>query len=562
MPWTLYRFIFRELLRLLLLSAVVLVLLISFFLAIKPLNDGLLGPWRLIKFVGYSIPTTLTVVVPFAGAFASTMVFSRMASDNEVVACATSGISYRSILLPVFVLGWVLAIGLYLLNSWVVPSFYREISLMVQQDVPSLVISQVQRGRPVQIPSREGYVLYADDADERYLSDLEAGDESTSAPRPNPGAPDKVIMLRGVALGLFDDAGKMRDLFTAEKADVYMYRHRGRTFARIRLQNVMPYDPATGNYGRVKKTQTLPLHVPNPIKDDLRFYTWHQLLDLTRHPEKHDDVAQRQVRLAGRLAKEGLMQDMLERLGKAGDEGRVTLLSGASDRYVISTPTVRRTKSGLKLAADSSTPVRVRHDSGGLYTSDIEAQSASIRVAVDEQSDQILTELELTGVTVKDMRLDGRVTQKRSRQISRLRGVQARLKPLLDQLPGALRQRAQGYPDQQDIQDAAIDLEGILRKLRCKILAQVHERLALAVASLLVLMLGAVLSMKLQGTTPLVVYFWSFLMASVAVFVTRSGVNVASDPDYSLSLGLLVIWLGNVALFVVLMGVYRGLARN
>lgn len=569
MPWTLYRFIFRELSRLLLLSAAVLVLLISFFLAIKPLNDGLLGPWRLITFVAYSIPTTLTIVVPFAGAFASTMVFSRMASDNEVVVCATSGISYRSILLPVFVLGWMVAIGLYLLSSWVVPFFYREISLMVQQDVPSLVISQVQKGRPVQIPGREGYVLHADDADERLLSDavttpdpFETVGENAVGDAMPAVASNKVIMLRGVVLGLFDEVGKMRDLFAAEKADVYMYRHQGRTFARIRLQNVMPYDPTTGNYGRVKKTQTLPLNVPNPIKDDLRFRTWNQLIDLTRHPEKYDDVARRKFRLAARLAKQRHIQDMFKGLSNVGDAEHVTLFAGSGNRYIISTPQVRRTKSGLQLTADASTPVRVQHYASGLYTREIEAQSASIQVSVDGSSARIVTELELAEVTVKDMRLDGRVTQKRSRQISRLHGARAHLQPLLDESSQTLWERARHHPDQKDVQDAATDLERMLRKLNCKISAQVHERLALSVASLMVLMLGAVLSMQFQGTTPLVVYFWSFLLALVVVFVTRSGENIASDPDYRFGLGLLVIWLGNITLFAVLMGVYLRLARN
>ena len=39
--------------------------------------------------------------LPVAAAFASTLTFYRMAADNEITAAAVSGVSYRSILLPV-----------------------------------------------------------------------------------------------------------------------------------------------------------------------------------------------------------------------------------------------------------------------------------------------------------------------------------------------------------------------------------------------------------------------------------------------------------------------------
>jgi lipopolysaccharide export LptBFGC system permease protein LptF len=81
----------------------------------------------------------------------------------------------------------------------------------------------------------------------------------------------------------------------------------------------------------------------------------------------------------------------------------------------------------------------------------------------------------------------------------------------------------------------------------------VHERAASAVSCLLVLLMGAVLSIKLRDRMPLVIYFWVFLMALIAVVITNSGEKLAqSGSSNAMGMALLVIWLGNVILAVTL----------
>ena len=70
MPWTLYRHILKELLKVMVPTTVVLVLVISFAAAIKPLADGLLEPRALVRFVLFLTPTMLQFALPFAAAFA------------------------------------------------------------------------------------------------------------------------------------------------------------------------------------------------------------------------------------------------------------------------------------------------------------------------------------------------------------------------------------------------------------------------------------------------------------------------------------------------------------
>ena len=158
MPWTLYRYILFDLVKLLALTTLVLVLLIAFAAAIKPLSDGVLSPAALLKYVVYLVPTMLPFALPFAGAFAGTLVFSRMTSDNEILACSASGMSYWTILMPVMTLGLVLTLSMFYLSGFVLPRFYQGAERMLQKDLIHLLISQVERGQTAHM---KDWALYA-----------------------------------------------------------------------------------------------------------------------------------------------------------------------------------------------------------------------------------------------------------------------------------------------------------------------------------------------------------------------------------------------------------------
>ena len=93
-------------------------------------------------------------------------------------------------------------------------------------------------------------------------------------------------------------------------------------------------------------------------------------------------------------------------------------------------------------------------------------------------------------------------------------------------------------------------LEGGLFTLKRNIIGKRHERAASAVSCSLLLLLGAVLSIRLRDRSPLVVYFWSFLTAIAVVVIVNIGQRTAGDASGSLAAGLVVLWSGNAALVV------------
>ena len=74
MPLLLYRYVLRDLLRVMLLTTAVLVTVIAFGAAIKPLtNDQLLTAAQAAKYIGLAIVPMLQFALPFSAGFAATL---------------------------------------------------------------------------------------------------------------------------------------------------------------------------------------------------------------------------------------------------------------------------------------------------------------------------------------------------------------------------------------------------------------------------------------------------------------------------------------------------------
>jgi hypothetical protein len=95
-----------------------------------------------------------------------------------------------------------------------------------------------------------------------------------------------------------------------------------------------------------------------------------------------------------------------------------------------------------------------------------------------------------------------------------------------------------------------------------QVIAQLNARAASAVGALLTLLLGAVLSMKMRGRLPLVVFLNSFLLAIAAVIIIRSGENVTGYRSLSFAVGVAVIWSGDLLLLLAVALNYWKLARH
>src|SRR5947207_13137842 len=123
MSKTLFWYVMRDLLRVFLMTSAVLAGLMSFGGLLKPLMQYGLSGGQVAKMLMYFMPATQTWSLPIAALFATTVVYGRLAADNEITACRAHGISYMTMALPAFWLALLLACISFACLSFIVPGF-------------------------------------------------------------------------------------------------------------------------------------------------------------------------------------------------------------------------------------------------------------------------------------------------------------------------------------------------------------------------------------------------------------------------------------------------------
>lgn len=555
MPWTIYRYILWDLIKLLLLTTVVLVTVISFAAAIKPMSDGLLSAAALAKFVAYTTPTMLAFALPFAGAFAATIVFLRLAADNEITAMSASGISYGSILAPVLGLGVVLTITLFYLSNFVIPSFYRAAAQTVEADVMQLLVSNLNQNRPFDMDEA---VLYADSATQRPLSREEILYIGGEVP------PSQLIELTGVAVGQIERGGRVRGDVTAERANVLVFRDDDRSWVDILCRNVMRYDEPTDQLFFSERFDIGPIELPTPLKDQPEFLSWRDLQRLKDEPERVGDIAEMKRKLADELAAERLRILLQASLTQGDGAVRMVGLSGGEE-YVIRSPQVRSRPGRVELRDEKGRPVLVEAFSNGRPTRRYEATAGTMSIFAGGAGEQPGAMIELEHVKVFAPGETEPATERAVLPLPSMAWPEPVVRQDLQQLDyKALIELSEQPPfnASESVGAAARGLGWEIVELAYRVEGQKHQRAATAVSCLLLLLLGAVLSMKLKSQTPLVVYFWSFALAIITLIIIHTGTNLAGSAKYPLIAALGTLWLGNVILAVVVGVVYCRLARN
>ncbi len=549
MPWTLYRYILKELFKMLIPAALVLLVVFSFATAIKPLNEGILGPWALILFIYYTIPTMLMLVLPFAGVYAITLAFCRAVSDNEITACLSSGMSYRTILLPVLFVGLLLTLTLFYMSNWVVPSFYRKVAVVLQQDVAQILVSQIQNGHAVKL--RSGVILHAEAAKAVERPQL-PGHEI----QPNQG-----ILVRGVVVGEFAPDGLLRREASAEAADIYFFRDGGQAWVEMRLEDGMAYDQHSGVLWRSSGViETNRIFLSSRFRDNMKFSTWPELSRIGRDPDADDGVGNRKNVLVRLMSAQKALSELATALTDPSS-GPAVLERPQAEIYHISAPRVVHDGETLKLSGDGRDQVQLHIVVGGVAHSDVRAEHVTI--SVDRQTTRALINfdpaysvsepwlsLECKHAVITDLSGRGeQVEQTKFTRRGRLplpvaeRFIDMKVRDLL-----ALVESDPKYNEVPEIRRAAAKTVRTLSKLKREIIAQLNLRGASAIAAVLFLMFGALLSLRMGKSLPLVVYFWTFLAAMIVVVMTHGGENLITDQNYGIAVGLLITWLGDVLL--------------
>lgn len=597
LPWTIWAYILWDLCRLIVLTAGVLVTVIAFSAAVKPLADGKLGPAETLKFMLLAMPPMLQYALPFAACFGATLAYHRLSADNEITACHAAGISHRTLIFPAFATGIVLALVLLVLSNRIIPSFLRQMGELVSQDISKFIVHQIKSGEAVKMDSK---YLFADDV-------VEQGPDASA------GAFQK-LWLPGLLLIKLDKQGNVEEQASAREATVWLRRVDGGS------------DDAGGGGGKGAMTEVVirprdavfqrkdkrgeigqtiqPFLIPNSFTEDPKYLTDSELRDLHDRPERIQDVDRRRRSLALTLAQLEAVETIREALRGPGH--RVELFDGGGQKVVLKAADIRarrltRGSGGKNVARDPNRlqvfperrgqPIIVERTLSDGTVQSQKATSAEIRLpkaasvsasapvlaiggtaantAPNKGAARVAMTLQMLEVSAQDLDENGEliapVTGEDGAEVRAAPGVISEwaltdltlandpAKELLADDTNAVMARADARMRDKAVDREAIrairdDLENQVNDLMREVLSKRQERLAMAAACLVMVLTGTIMAMRLRDSLPLTIYLWAFFPALAAVISISAGQRMTHGSGLA---GLPLLWAG-----VVVMGIY------
>lgn len=547
MPISLWKYITLELWRIIALTGAVLVAVIAFAASIKPMADGKITPVEALQFMGLAIVPMLQYALPFAAGFGATLAYHRLSHDNEVTAAYAGGVSHRAVLMPAILTGLILGVGLLGLNQFIMPRFLRSMDVLIAQNLSKVLVNSVQRGQPV---VREGTVLYAD-----QVVTLDPKD----SPQLREAGAREWLLLRGVMVLIFDKKGNLEREAAAKQAQVVLLpggvNDGGATRAVVQLEQGSARDGDRA----YAKFETLPLwlNISNAFKDDPKFLTFGELVELRGHPEGMNWIEVQRLDLAYHVA-ERLTTEALQKELK--EHGQVTLRDPQGTEYVIRAAGIAvRTPDWRWVLRPSKAggPIEVEKRLVGAASTKFTTTDAGIYTDMggpDRLSRSMTLRLELDNVAAGQVQRDQAAGKRTKLVISELSLVNGPLSTLLDpektsaaKLLGDARPRVEKEGD-EFVKRPYADLEHSIASLLREITSKQNERFAMGVACVVMVVAGAMTAVRLSGSLPLTVYLWSFFPALATVITISSGQQLTHEHGWP---GLMVLWGG-----VGIMGAY------
>ena len=545
-PVTLWTHVAWELMRVFLVTTGIIVSVIAFGAAAKPLADNSIGAETVFKYVSLAMVPMLQFAIPFSAGFASTLVIHRFATDNELLAMSACGMSHRRIMAPVVLLGGFLCVVTLVLVSLVIPRFWTRMKELATADATQMLVGAVSRGEAL---AADRLMIYADAARE-------------VDPPPGSGARRRLLLTGVAAIELENPwSSAIVTEFTAEDAAVDIHVTPRGTVAKMALMNATVIRPGEGAIVTVPVAEPEAASVYSGFERSPKFLTVPEIVELRRDVDLAMSVTEAKKPLAATLGE----VDLWTCLEPAAASGPFEFVQDGSGRVIRI--------EGARLASGNLVPVggsrfSLTESVGGRAVRRAEAVSGSLR-AISEAGFAPRFSLSVPAA---------------AEAVDLVSGLPGRWSPRVDDLlPVGCAPRDWSGATSADVLAAAGSLPaagaaGPYPALRASAAnwssqldfrrkdavwesdSHLANRAAQSASVVLVLLLGAVLAASMRHAMPLTVYVMAFVPAIANIFMLSSGQLMMSDGRTLL--GAAVMWGGNAVVLASVVLAWRRLARN
>jgi lipopolysaccharide export LptBFGC system permease protein LptF len=542
MPRLLSRYIAAELLKTMVLNTTVLVAVIAFGAALKPLAQNLIGGGDLLKYVLVASVPMLQYALPFAAGFAATLVIHRMVSDNELLAMSASGLSYGTIMRPIFAIGAALLVFMLILVNYLVPFFWTQMESLLARDVTRLLASSIERGEAFNIGDTQIF------ADQVLVIDDPAGTDAESR-----------LVLVGVAALETDELHRVVTEFTAEYATLDVHRVDGRAIIKMALGDSTIYREQDGALVRVPNAEPQAMNLGRGFTRKPKSFTLSELLSHRRVNEHYPAVADERERTFKAIAKAQAWLCAADSIARGeplllDDERR-----GLS--YAVSAGTLHgSTLEGGVDVLERKAGSTIRHATG---------ETAALRLVTWAPGESPHFDLVFEPSRVEDLAEPDAPARHWPARLAMLgaAGCTEGVDTSLDndalfatvaalELPSSVFWSAL----KEEITDAAMGVDQARIGLLWDIDARIQQRIAQSLLAPLLLVLGAALAVSFKAATPLTIYVLAFLPSIAAILLISTGEQgLRSDPALGSEI---MLWSGTVLLVGAIAIVWIRMRRN
>lgn len=484
------------------------------------------------------LPIILTVTMPVAAIFAATMVYGRLATDNELTACRAAGINIHRLFRPALLLAFGVSLFALVCINFVIPYYLKRLDAFARANLPDIVFEQLRSNGNVRI--RDEYFLAAESVSRASPEALAAKNFPTGAGLgylwiSNPtflqvgpdGEPRMFIAAEG-GLAQFDT--RSSDVL----ATIYVTKARmhqvGRSAAYFEEQKIGPAIVPRGK-------------PPKPSLVDLT-----TLLRLREKPWESERLAPNIREFLVGLRHHRFATEISKRLNS---KETVELLDDNGYRNELSAGSARVNDDGLRL-----TDVKlVVNDSRFAKPTVYRASEAKLDAHADVSgvSNVEVSLLEANGkpvTTQKPMAATyNKPEESSAERVDGLRIPESILAELQEFTPQRIADRATTLPVDNSIDSGKVietqrrDLINKIEAERRKVISVLHFRMSFAGSALVTILMGAALGVLFRGGQALAAFGIACIPLGAVTILIMMGRQLAENAGGE-TIGAIVIWGG------------------
>lgn len=546
---TLFWYLFKDLVGVFVIAAVVLAGIMSFAGLLKWLTQFGLDGAQVAQLWMCLMPAMMTYSVPVAAVFATSIIYGRFTADNELTAARAAGLSYSAIIAPAVALGLVAAVGSLLFLSYVVPYFSYQAERVVFHNVAKVIASQIDSKHSLPLDKSAKSTVYAQKA--------------LIAPGGDDGERQSLVLIQPMLVRQADGPDGLRvptEISMARTATLHLDRSESsETEVRVELDSATSFSRKIGEKPQmgVGSTEFGPFRVPSQLKPNVKFMDIGRLKDLADKPETLERVRRWMVKYIDQERRQTVLDRIAKSLADHPAQG-YTIEDVEPCQIIARRAKVNIVKDRLLIEA-ADTPIQViqrRINGSAIY----ECRNLRIGAEIYDEYHRIYFTLDLSGEVT--LAMNRRVVARGEDQITTSVPLPADIEALKNRrLVDYLAPDSRLAPAERN----TLRREQIIAANEVK--SEMNSRASFGLSCLVLVMVGSLLGMRFKSGDFLTAFAVSFVPALITITLVVAGSQMATEVSYTtlkdpivFALGL--IWAGNVISAVVAGVLFYAISRT